>query len=404
MVMGKWTIFIAAPHRVMFGTGVVQALVLMGLWVVDIGARHAALWPVLAWPLPPPWLHALSAIYGLFAFFIFGFILTAGPRWLSQPDTPANVFRPAFALLAGGWLLADMGLFLPFLLPVGLALALAGWLVVLRFLWQLVDRAAPGNRRHIALVAAAFSLGALGLASFLALAANGPVWLGPLAIALGLWGYLLPVFATVIHRMLPFFSSGTIRDFPQQRTWGALATILIGGLVHGALSLVGAPAWTWLADLPVAAAALRLTILWRLPDSFAARILAVLHVGFAWLSVAFGLFGLHSLLLLSGASGLGLAPMHALTIGFFSSILLGMATRVTLGHSGLPITGSVFMWASFWALQFAAVLRMMGEFVILPGVLNLSFLAALVWLAVFGAWAAHYAPAYWRPRADGQPG
>jgi uncharacterized protein involved in response to NO len=268
----------------------------------------------------------------------------------------------------------------------------------------LVFRATPDNRRHIALVAVAHSLGACGLASFLGMAAGGPVWLGPLAIALGLWGYLLPVFVTVIHRMLPFFSSGAIPGFPQQRPWWALAIILAGGLAHGLLSLAGAAAWTWLADLPAAIAALRLTVFWRLRESFVARILAVLHVGFAWLGIAFTLFGLHSLMLLSGGGGLGLAPMHALTIGFFSSILLGMATRVTLGHSGLPIAGDALMWACFWALQVAALLRMAGEFLILPGVLNLSFLAAVVWLGVFAVWAVRHAPAYWRPRADGQPG
>lgn len=404
MTIREWRVFLAAPHRVMFGAGAVQVAWLMGLWAADVGARHGGLWPVPVWHLPAPWLHALGLIYGLFAFYVFGFILTAGPRWLNQPDTAPAVFQPAFALLGTGWLLADLGLLLPALLPLGLGLALAGWLVALRFLWQLVARAESGNRRHIALVAGAHSFGAVGLASFLALAAGGPAWLGPVAIALGLWGYLLPVFATVIHRMLPFFSSSVIRDFPKERPWWPLAVILVGGLGHGALSLVDRAAWTWLADIPAAVAALRLTLLWRLRDSFAARVLAVLHVGFAWLGIAFGLFGLHSLILLLGGAGLGLAPMHALTIGFFSSMLLGMATRVTQGHSGLPITGGTLMWVCFWAVQAAALLRMGGEFIPLPGVFNLTFLAALLWLGAFGTWAIHYMPAYWRPRADGQPG
>lgn len=400
----KWPVFFTAPHRVMFGAGAFQILWLMGLWITDVGARHAGLWPAPVWPLPAPWLHALCLTYGLFAFYIFGFILTAGPRWLGQPDTASSVFRPAFAFLGVGWLLADAGWFLPALMPLGLGLALVGWLVILRFLWQLVFLAEPGNRRHIALVATAHTVGAAGLASFLIFAAGGPVSLAPLAITFGIWGYLLPVFATVIHRMLPFFSNGVIRDFPQERPWWPLAVLLVGGAGHGALVLMDAAAWTWLADLPAASAALRLTLLWRLRDSFAAQILAVLHVGFAWLGIAFGLFGLHSLILLFGGAGLGLAPMHALTIGFFSSLLLGMGTRVTLGHSGLPITGNAFMWRCFWTVQAAALARMGGEFVLLPGLFNLTFLAALLWLGAFGPWVIHYLPAYWRPRADGQPG
>ena len=34
---------------------------------------------------------------------------------------------------------------------------------------------------------------------------------------------------------------------------------------------------------------------------------------------------------------LGQAPLHALTLGFFASMLLGMAARVTMGHSGRPV-------------------------------------------------------------------
>ena len=32
--------------------------------------------------------------------------------------------------------------------------------------------------------------------------------------------------------------------------------------------------------------------------------------------------------------GLGLAALHALTIGFAASLLMAMVTRVTCGHSG----------------------------------------------------------------------
>jgi uncharacterized protein involved in response to NO len=34
----------------------------------------------------------------------------------------------------------------------------------------------------------------------------------------------------------------------------------------------------------------------------------------------------------------------------------------------------------------------------------LSVAAAVLWLAVFVAWAARYLPIYLRPRADGRPG
>lgn len=394
----RWSILFAAPHRGMFAAGMIQGLVVMTAWALELAARHAGLAVAPPWPLPAPWLHALGMIYGVFAFFIFGFILTAGPRWIKQPDTPASVFRPAVALLAAGWLIADLGLAVPALLPLGLALAVIGWAVAVAYLWRLTALAA-GDRMHIGLMAAALTVGGAGLAVFAALTFGGPGWLGPLAIALGLWGYLLPAFAVVIHRMLPFFSGSVIRNFSGRRPRWALVAILASSVGHGALSLLDAAQWTWLADLPAAVAALRLTLLWRLPESFAAHILAVLHVGFAWVGIAFALFALHSLLLLAGGAGLGLAPLHALTIGFFSSILIGMASRVTLGHSGLPIVGDGVLWGCFWAMQATALLRMSAE--IWPG---LNALAVLLWLTAFAVWATRYGPNFLRPRADGQPG
>lgn len=394
---------LAAPHRLLFLAGVGQAILVMSFWLFDVGARHAGLWTPHAWPLPAPWLHALMLGYGVFPFFFFGFILTAGPRWQGMRDTPARVFRPAGLLMAGGWLFADAGLLLPLLLPAGLCAALAGWLIAVRFIWQ-VALADSGERRHIVLMAVALSLGALGLAAFAAAAAGGPPVLAAFAITLALWGLLLPVFLVVTHRMLPFFSSGMIRGYVPRRPFWTLATLLAASVAHGALSFAGLAQWTWLADLPACAAAAHLTWIWRLRASFVAAILAVLHIGFAWVSIAFALFAWHSASLLLGNGGLGLAPLHALTLGFFASVAIGMGSRVTLGHSGRPVAGDAAMKTAFAALQLAACLRIAGEFFILPGMLNLSFLAALAWLGAFGVWSATYAPYLWRARGDGAPG
>lgn len=393
----------AAPHRPLFLAGMTQALLAMGLWLVDVGARYAGLWPPPAWPLPPSWFHACLLLFGVFPFFVFGFILTAGPRWQGLPDTPPAVFRPAAALLASGWFLADLGLAVPGLMTPGLALALAGWIWALKFIWHIV-RVTDQERGHILPMALALTLGAGGLACLTLLVGFGAPWAGGTAIALGLWGFLLPVFVIVIHRMLPFFSSGAIRGYVVHRPYWALSLLLTVSLLHGVTALVGLAEWTWPADLAAAFTAWRLTWLWRLRDSFAARIVAVLHVGFAWCGFGFLLFALHGLTVALGGSGLGFAPIHALTIGFFSSTAIGMGSRVTLGHSGKPVAGDAVMWGAFWALQGAAVLRIAGEFLVLPGILNLTFLAALLWFGAFAAWAAKYAPNFWRPRADGRAG
>lgn len=395
--------FFAAVHRGMFFSGALQSVLVMLLWAADLGARRAGLWSAPPWPLPGPWLHGLFTMYGIFPFFIFGFVLTAGPRWQGYAETPPRVYLPLFWLLSGGWLLAWVGLAFPVLLAPGLVVACGGWAVATRHVWTIA--ATPNSdRRHILAVAAAITLGGVGLALFAAYVATGDAGLARAAIAVGVWGYLLPVFVVVLHRMLPFFSSSVIPGFSGARPFWALWTILVCSIAHGALGFAGLDRWMWLVDQPAALAALHLTWLWRWRESFAATILAVLHVGFAWCGIAFALSAVNSLMLFSGGSGLGLAPLHAMTLGFFASTLIGMASRVTLGHSGRHIEGDATLWGAFWTLQAATVLRIAGEFVFLPGVLDLSFLAVLLWLGAFGTWTVKYAPNTWRPRADGQPG
>src|SRR6185312_9049005 len=67
-------------------------------------------------------------------------------------------------------------------------------------------------------------------------------------------------------------------------------------------------------------------------------LLGVLHIAFTWLPVAFVLFCVQDLALaIRGEQVLGPAPLHALAIGFFGSMLVAMVTRVTHGHSGRPL-------------------------------------------------------------------
>ncbi|MDP1609915.1 MAG: NnrS family protein [Sulfuritalea sp.] len=403
----RWPVFFAAPHRMMFLTGTVQALAVMAFWSIEVGAQYAGLWPAPAWPLlsmfPAPLLHAMLISCGVFPLFIFGFILTAGPRWQGVGDLPPRDFIPAFLLLAGGWLLVWAALLLPKLLVAGLALALGGWISVALTLTR-IARFRATEREHIVYVALAAWLGAAALGAFLAFAAGAAMPWARLGISLSVWGFLLPVFITVAHRMLPFFTSSAVRGYVVQRPAWALRVLLGAGVAHGALTVFGQPQWLWLADLPAMLAAGRLSWLWWSRAAIDNRMLAVLHVAFAWLAPAFALFALQSLLWPALPGLLGQAPLHALTLGFFASMLLGMASRVTLGHSGQAVAADEVMWRAFCMMQGAAVLRVVSELPALPGAQIVMWLSSMLWLGAFALWAARYAPAFWRPRSDGRPG
>ncbi len=391
-------VFLHAPHRPMFLAGATQALLSMLWWAADLAARHGGLYAAPDWPLPPSWLHAVLMSYGFFPFFVFGFILTAGPRWQGAAPVAKAAYVAPFALMALGWLGFYGALWRPSLLAPALGLVLAGWWAGLPALWR-VARAPAARRSHIVAVLGGLTFGSLLLAAFAGFVLGGPPWLGQAAARGGVWFFLLPVFTALCHRMVPFFSGAVVPKYRVANPLWALYLLLACYAGHGALELAGLPQWTWVFDLPAAAAAAGLSIDWQPRRCLPVRLLAVLHVSFAWLGLSLGLFAVHSLLLLSGAGSLGLAPLHALTLGFFASAVIGMVTRVTLGHSGRPLGADNAVWAAFWGMQAVAALRVAGEFFA-----QLSLLAALVWLAAFGLWYAKFAPVYVRPRPDGNPG
>lgn len=397
----------AAPHRPMFLAGTVQALAAMVFWSLELGGRYLGLWPVPAWPLllvfPPSVLHALLLSCGVFPFFMFGFILTAGPRWQGAGELSQRDFVPAFALLACGWLLVWLALLLPQFLVAGLTLALGGWVAVALLLTRLA-RHRKTDREHISFVALAGWLGVAAMSAFAVFAAGGALAWARLGISLAVWGFLLPVFLAVAHRMLPFFTSSAVRTYVVRRPQWALRSLIGLSLAHGGLAFFELIEWLWLADLPAALVAFRLTWLWWSREALANRMLSVLHVAFAWLGAAFALFAVQSLSHKALPGFIGQAPLHALTLGFFASMLIGMASRVTMGHSGRPVATDDAMWRAFCMMQAAAVVRVVSELPALPGAHGLMWLSSLLWLGCFGLWAWRFAPAFWRPRADGRAG
>ena len=140
-------VLFAAPHRPMFLAGAIQTVLTFVPWVWELLARSGAL-AGPAWPWPPGWVHGLWAIYGVFPFFVFGFLMTAMPRWQGMADTPGTAARRPWLCLVAGWLLFDAGLVvaLPGLLAAGLALVLAGWALAARFLFPVAFKI---GRAHV---------------------------------------------------------------------------------------------------------------------------------------------------------------------------------------------------------------------------------------------------------------
>jgi len=392
----------AAPHRLLFFVGAANVLGSMAWWALWLAAARWSWLTMPATPIPPGWAHAVMMPFQVLAPFIFGFLLTVFPRWTGQPDLSRWHYLPVGLGLLGGQLMTLVGLWgFPHLVHLGLLFTLAGWTAGLCFLFGVLWNE-NGRTWHAVSCLVALGLGWLGLACFVLWMHTHEPRLAFASIKLGMLGFALPVYMTVCHRMLPFFASCVVPGYRPWRPMPLLAAFWGLILLHLALELAHGYVWLWLADIPLLA--LTAVLLWRWwPRVQAPGILRVLFIGFAWLPVSFALFSAQSLwLAATDTFALGRAPVHALAIGFFGSLLVAMVTRVTQGHSGRPLAMSAVAWFAFALVQLVAMTRVAAEFA--TDGMAWQAIAAAGWLLAFTPWVLRSAAIYLSPRRDGKPG
>ena len=162
------TSFIAAPHRVMFFGGAVQTIAVMLWWIAELLTRYGIMGTPMVWPVAPSFVHAYLMIYGLFPFFIFGFVMTVFPRWMNGKEIPAKHYVPAFILLMLGTAGFYAGLFVSStILAVAAFSTLAGWAMALYALLRVLLDTQHPDKRHPKVVFVALTMGWCGLASYL---------------------------------------------------------------------------------------------------------------------------------------------------------------------------------------------------------------------------------------------
>src|SRR5688572_20773796 len=323
----------AAPHRLPFLAGVAAVILSMAWWTWSLAAARFG--APLSAPIPAGWGHAISMQYHVLALFVFGFLLTVMPRWTGQPLFGAKHYVPAAGLLLAGYALTLFGLAgSATLLKAGAIATLAAWLVALMLLLRVVWRDARGVY-HAASAFVALALGFVGFALYTRYLFGGDARHAFAAIKFGTFAFLLPMYVTVCHRMVPFFASCVVPGYVVRRTAAWLAAFWVLALAHLMLELSHAYAWLWAADLPLAAMTAWLLVRWQPLAARGRGLLAVLFAAFAWLPLAFALYALQSgWFAATGEFVLGRAPVHALAVGYFGSMLVAMVTRVTQGHSG----------------------------------------------------------------------
>lgn len=413
----QWKVFSAAPHRMLFFGGMIQLILTIVFWESElIGRFTVSLWSPLHTVILSTWAHAFIMLYGLFPFFIFGFLMTTYPRWMGKKPIPYQHYSSAFFLFFCASLLFYIGLFLSrSVLIFSIFLFFVAWCFSLYVLLRVYLEKHPQLSSTVFVVVnqqyyegalnIAMFMACLGALSFLMGIVSNSTFLISAALLGGIWLYLIPVITIVTHRMLPFFSN---RDVPSYRTtqptW-TLPAVAICVFLHVVFEITNLLAWRWITDMPLMIITFYHTIHWHFLRSLQVRLVAALHIAFLWLSIALLLYNIQSItLLLSNQLILGKAPLHAVTVGFALSMVIGMATRVVLGHSGRKLQMDGFSWICFLSVSLSAVLRIVAELPLPVKSVHFNLSSALIALIFLSAWVTRYLPMILLPRVDGQTG
>src|ERR1041384_706774 len=135
-----------------------------------------------------------------------------------------------------------------------------------------------------ALTAVCFGIAGLVCYSLLLRHLDGAV--ATATLKLGIFGALVPIYFTVCHRMIPFFTGNVVPGYELVRPNWTLGLAWALLLAHLGLELTHAYAWTWVVDIPLVAIFTGLLIVWW-PRARMPALLRVLFLGFAWLPIAF---------------------------------------------------------------------------------------------------------------------
>lgn len=405
-----------APHRLGFCLAMAVLVAAGGWWaLVQLDRMSGAL--ALPYALSPSLVHGAVMTFGFIPLFFSGFLFTAGPKWLGVPPLQTTQLLAPLLLQAAGWLLwlaaahLHAGLAIAALLLACIGL---GWMTLL--FWRLIRRSRATDRVHALTIGAACLVGCLSLAGLAVGVALDAPGVALACVLTGLWGFVLVVYVTVAHRMIPFFTASAIPRMDAWRPFWLLWLMLTVATFEvlaawvefiGPLEGAGGAAWPLLrGSLELAAGGLLLwlALSWGLVTSLKNRLLAMLHIGFVWFGLALLLGGAAQLIgWAQGAAVLSLGALHALTLGCLASLMLAMVTRVSCGHSGRALVADGMAWSLFWLLQAATLLRIAGAAqTAWAGGLLLA--AALLWAGVMAVWGLRLGNWYGRLRADGRPG
>jgi len=329
--------------------------------------------------------HQHEMLYGFTSAAITGFILTAIPNWTGK----LPIRGVHLGLLISLWILGRIGFLTTVTIgPLATAVFDLPFLIVL--VLTITREIISGNNWRNIPVVILISVFALG--NFLVhLQILNIIETAELGLRLSM--FVLSVLVALIGgRIIPSFTRNWLvkinsRVLPNQM--GVFDKIALIALVIFVIAQIAKPEHQATALLALFAGLLHSLRLmrWKGWMTFAEPLIWILHIAYAWLVIALVLIGL------SGLSDFVpyTSAIHALTVGAFSTMILAVMTRASLGHTNRVLKATTGTTTVFILITFAAILRVYEPFLNESNNLVI-WISGIVWTAAFALFSILYFP------------
>jgi uncharacterized protein involved in response to NO len=338
-------------------------------------------------------------MFGFVAAAVAGFILTAIPNWTG--NLPVGGWR--LALLVVAWIVGRAAFFGGDTIGDIIGDTAGPWTVAVLDMVFLVSLCAVVGREIVSgrswkNMPPFLMIAGLGGANLLVhLELTGLAATSGFGIRMAIFVMMLLV-ALIGGRVVPSFTRNWlvkrgVETLPAP--FGRLDKMAIGVLGLFALAALAEPSNATSGVLALVAGALNAVRLFRWRGYLILRepLLWVLHLGYAWLVVGVTMYGLATLGLAMSQSG----ALHAITVGAFSTMILGVATRASLGHTGRALVAGPGTVICYLAVSLSVMARIAAPYVG-AGQLAALTIAAIAWSAAYGLFAILYFPVFTGPR------
>jgi hypothetical protein len=354
-----------------------------------VALTHLAVWGYSG--VMPEWrwwpaliqAHGNAQLFGWTGLFVIGVAFHSLPRILQRPGPPPVLARATFALVFSGLALGLVaqplaaGGRVPLLFPVAMALQAVGVSLFAAYVLKIAGRPRQPSHGFIVVGTLWFWMGALArfglsVAAMAEAGAMPPASANAAYLHAMTWGFLLCYVLGYSLRLLPVFVG-----LPSGRTslaWAGLLLLTAGTGAEALARLAAAPLLSTAAmgasvvGIGCALAALRV---WAAPigspDADSGWLRRFAATAYGWLVVAgVLLLGLRLAeavgpVSLLHAHAIGGASRHALTVGFVSLMLVGVAWRILPLFSGAAGPRPGLVGAVFSLLVAGSLLRVGGQ-------------------------------------------